>query len=252
MHHCWHNAAAPVSWPSARSNLTRRPLGRPAAQTREAAWAEAQRQLDEVRDAPSMRGRSIQTQLELGRPEHVILRLAREHRVSLIVMTTRRRAGASRLSLGSVAGHVLRQTHIPVLLLTPSALTLGSTERLLQPVLVPLDGSELSARILPVARGLASCLHIPVTLVQALEPESFAGFPARAVAPFGTELERASLKAASTRVRAKFEEIARRWRQDGIATTVEVGVGAPATVMDDIAAKTGRGGSPWRARDAAG
>ena len=41
-------------------------------------------------------------------------------------------------------------------------------------VLVPLDGSELSERVLPYARSLAKALKIPVELLQVIEPEIIA------------------------------------------------------------------------------
>ena len=38
-------------------------------------------------------------------------------------------------------------------------------------ILVPLDGSEFSERVLPVAKRLATDLSLPVRLLHAIEPE---------------------------------------------------------------------------------
>lgn len=215
--------------------------GQTAASTREAAWSEAQRHLAALNVDPLVQGIPFRTHLELGPPAYVVLEAARERAASLIVMATRRHFGASRWSLGSIAGHVLRQTHLPVLLLTPQALAAGGPERLGQPLLIPLDGSAMSEQILPVANALASCLHVPVTLVRAVEADSFAGFPAHSVAPYGVDLERTAREEARRAARLALEAIAWRWRQDDIHASVAVELGDPTAVINDIAGKTRAG-----------
>ncbi|HEV7217092.1 MAG TPA: universal stress protein, partial [Chloroflexota bacterium] len=127
------------------------------------------------------------------------------------------------------------------ILLTPPALAPGGPEGLLQPLLIPLDGSALSEQILPVAKRLASCVRVPVTFVRAVEADSIAGFPARAVAPYGVELQGMAREAARRAAQADLETVARSWRQDGIDASVAVERGDPAAVIGDIAAKTKAG-----------
>ena len=50
-----------------------------------------------------------------GRPEQVIVDLAREKSVDLIVMGTHGRTGLGRLALGSIAERVVREAHSPVM-----------------------------------------------------------------------------------------------------------------------------------------
>jgi nucleotide-binding universal stress UspA family protein len=56
--------------------------------------------------------------LEVGNPAIEILRVAREVQCDMIVMGTHGRRGAARLLMGSVAEHVVRKAHCPVLVVT--------------------------------------------------------------------------------------------------------------------------------------
>jgi nucleotide-binding universal stress UspA family protein len=82
-----------------------------------------------------------------------------DNRVDLVTMTTHGRGGLERLWLGSVADQLIRSTHVPILLLRPdgSESILPSIKR----VLVPLDGSVISDRILPYAVALAGYVGAP-------------------------------------------------------------------------------------------
>jgi len=113
-----------------------------------------------------------------GKPDRAIAEAATEHRVDLIAMTTHGRTGLSRLLVGSVAESVVRHAPAPVLVVRgqPSWGT-GQTLK----VLVPLDGSELSAAILPVVERLAGPLDLSIHVLHAIEPlpASAAGASAR-------------------------------------------------------------------------
>jgi nucleotide-binding universal stress UspA family protein len=54
-------------------------------------------------------------QAEPGSPDHVITKLAREHDIDLIVLSTHGRSGFSRLALGSVAERVVQMAPCPVI-----------------------------------------------------------------------------------------------------------------------------------------
>jgi len=54
---------------------------------------------------------------EPGAPDHVITKLAREHDIDLIVLSTHGRSGFSRLALGSVAERVVQTAPCPVITL---------------------------------------------------------------------------------------------------------------------------------------
>ena len=53
--------------------------------------------------------------LTMGDPTHEVVKLAKDHHVSLIVMGTHGRTGLRRFLLGSVAEHVVREAHCAVL-----------------------------------------------------------------------------------------------------------------------------------------
>jgi nucleotide-binding universal stress UspA family protein len=66
--------------------------------------------------------------------------------------------------VGSVATKVLHATHTPLLLVRPPDEGKKSEAPALKKLLVPLDGSELSASVLPFAGDLAKSLGAPVVL----------------------------------------------------------------------------------------
>lgn len=63
------------------------------------------------------RGLSVKTMMRNGSPTETILATARDVDVDLIAMTTHGRSGPSRLLFGSVAEGVLREAHVPVIVL---------------------------------------------------------------------------------------------------------------------------------------
>lgn len=57
----------------------------------------------------------------LGNAEQGLLTIADQVHADLIVMTTRGRSGLKRAVLGSVADHVVRNSVVPVLLVSPES-----------------------------------------------------------------------------------------------------------------------------------
>ena len=98
---------------------------------------------------------------------------ARRKSVDLVVMTTRVRGLVSRLGLGSVADEIVRRSHIPILLIWPSAdHRVSVAEPVLDNFLIPLDGSPLSERILAPAVVLARLMNARCTLLRVVAPKS--------------------------------------------------------------------------------
>ncbi len=81
----------------------------------------------------------------------------------VVVMTTHGRGGLERLWLGSVADALVRTTNVPILLLRPDGP--GSILPSIHRVLVPLDGSALSDKILPYALYVADLLGVTLELM---------------------------------------------------------------------------------------
>jgi nucleotide-binding universal stress UspA family protein len=138
--------------------------------------AEAERYARRITFQLVHEGRRARSLVLPGGAAATILRVAREEDVSLIVLSTHGRTGLSRLVLGSVAETVLRSSPAPVFLIrafppplqTPSRGRIESTP--LHSLLVPLDGSDLSLRVLPIVLDLARPLDARVTLLYVNEP----------------------------------------------------------------------------------
>ena len=87
----------------------------------------------------------------------------------LVVMSTHGAGGVLRTLMGSVADHVVRHVHVPVLLVRPGALgPLTSARPLFEHILFPLDGSDLATRVIDPALALASPGHTVLTLLHVL------------------------------------------------------------------------------------
>ena len=110
---------------------------------------------------------AVNCTVELGAPAHTIVDLAAAQAGTLIAMATHGRSGAKRWLLVSVAEKVLHVATNHLLLVRPSGGGSGGEARLNR-VLVPLDGSELAEKVLPVATGLAAQLKLEVLLTRVL------------------------------------------------------------------------------------
>jgi nucleotide-binding universal stress UspA family protein len=108
-----------------------------------------------------------------GKPAETILETTSKDRDTLIAMATHGRSGAKRWLLGSVAEKVLRGTTNP-LFLVRAAEAKTSPQRIINSIVVPLDGSSLAEQILPTVSIWAQSLDVEVTLIRAFE------FPASA------------------------------------------------------------------------
>ncbi|MDO8472401.1 MAG: universal stress protein [Dehalococcoidia bacterium] len=103
-----------------------------------------------------------------GEPAENICNLVEKTDVDLVIMAA---VSASGLKvgkmLGSVADHVCRTVPIPVMLIRPQGIKQDKRKkRLINHILLPLDGSDLSKLALPVGAELADKLHARITLFQ--------------------------------------------------------------------------------------
>jgi nucleotide-binding universal stress UspA family protein len=110
----------------------------------------------------------VTTKVEAGEPAVNICNLVDKDKIDLIIMTA---VSASGLKigkmLGSVADHLCRTVPIPVMLVRlQNAPRIDRSERLIDRLLIPLDGSEFSKQALPVGEELASRLGVSATLYQ--------------------------------------------------------------------------------------
>ncbi len=109
--------------------------------------------------------------IRVGDPADEIVQFADEFEPSLIAMATHGRAGLARWRRGSVTETVLRRSRFPVLTANPEGL--NAIDELhpvtFRKILVALDGSERSARVLPTVVAIAQLHGSSVTLLHILE-----------------------------------------------------------------------------------
>lgn len=93
-----------------------------ADQQLESLNAEAQRNLRDAAERLANDGSVVEHEFDVrvGEPAEAIAAAGEEHGASLVVMATHGRTGLSRLLMGSVAGAVLRQGNLPLLLVRPA------------------------------------------------------------------------------------------------------------------------------------
>ena len=110
----------------------------------------------------------ISTKVEAGEPTENICNLVDKNEVDLIIMTA---VSASGLKvgklLGSVTDHVCQTVPIPVMLIRAQNVKQTDQQtRLINHMLIPLDGSSLCKLALPVGEELASKLKVGITLFE--------------------------------------------------------------------------------------
>lgn len=113
----------------------------------------------------------VTTKVQVGNPDENICKIVDENDVGLIVMATVSTSG-NKLGkmIGSVTDYVCRTVPIPVMLIRPQVIKpIDSRKRLINRILLPLDGSDLSQEAIPVAEELAVKLKVPITLFQMAE-----------------------------------------------------------------------------------
>ncbi|MBI2964959.1 MAG: universal stress protein [Chloroflexi bacterium] len=101
-------------------------------------------------------GLKVATRVVIGQPARQIIDQATALDADLIAMATHRESPVARGILGSVTDRVMHLSTVPVLAVHPkghAALDLGATPP--RVIFVPLDGSELSASVTPIAIDLA-------------------------------------------------------------------------------------------------
>jgi nucleotide-binding universal stress UspA family protein len=99
----------------------------------------------------------IKAEMVEGSPGQTILSYAKEERANLIVMSSHGLSGVTLWPLGSTVDKVLRRTGQPILIVRIKETDeKNSQENLFKRILVPLDGSELGARVVPYIAGIAS------------------------------------------------------------------------------------------------
>ena len=119
--------------------------------------------------AAALRPLSASTSVKSGDGAQVILAEADAGDADLIAMSTHGRSGLMRWVLGSVATKVLHATSRPLLLVRARDRADGPPA-LVDRILVPLDGSQLSLSVVPYVEELAAALGASIVLYNAVLP----------------------------------------------------------------------------------
>jgi len=126
--------------------------------------------LDDVRERVSRSaGGAVETSIHSGRVADVLRERARDTSVDLAVMATHGRGAFTRAWLGSVADGFLRHAPCPVLLVRPDEED-GEVDfagdQAPRTILVPLDGSDLSAAVLDRVAEMATLFGSDILLIR--------------------------------------------------------------------------------------
>jgi nucleotide-binding universal stress UspA family protein len=174
----------------------------------------------------------VTTIVAAGEPVEDICKLVEENNIGLIIMTA---VSASGLRVGKMLGgvtdHVCRAVPIPVMLIRPQALErVGDKGQLINHILIPLDGSDLSRLALPVGEELATKLKASMTLFQM----------AHIVVPYDDATDNLRLYGRLTdevedRVRAEMIALQAELKEKGLNVTqvvVTVGLSAAEQIIE--------------------
>jgi nucleotide-binding universal stress UspA family protein len=186
-------------------------------------------------------GLTVRTEVLEGPIATELVTYAQTHDIGLVVLTSHGQGGINRAWVGSIADALVRRMRIPVLLLRPSA-SVGNGPLLPHPrnILVPLDGSELSTRVIEHADRLGQVWGSRLTLLHVLPPRD--AWPRR-----DGDLAEGAVRAASSDFDCNadpaacaelvLDELAAPLRRRGHAVDIAVVEGSgPAQAVLDFAA----------------
>ena len=186
----------------------------PEAATATSEEAEMHPCLKPLADLLSAKGWQVDSVVRHGNPVTAITATARELPASLIVMSTHGRSGLERIREGSVTEGVLRDSICPVFVLHSQRHEPQDrrSEKLFQRLLVPLDGSEASAAILPCVQTFAKAHDAEVVLFHdSLEdPETTSELAGAELTRIRTLMEEQSVKLANAGLTVKVDSTSYR------------------------------------------
>jgi nucleotide-binding universal stress UspA family protein len=174
---------------------------------------------------------NVRLEVATGDPAEEILRTAVQHQVDLIVMASHGRSALGRWAIGSVADRVARTSLVPVMLIRPrEEMPTEPGTRTIERLIVPLDGSAVSAQALPFAERLAVSMAVPVLLVTVVDvARELSG-----VLVYGAAFSREVYDEVVAGARAK----ARRDLADAMTNLSRAGVAASEQILDGQVAET--------------
>jgi nucleotide-binding universal stress UspA family protein len=170
----------------------------------------------------------------VGAAAHELVEQAHDDAVIMVIMGTHGYTGVRRWTVGSVADKVVHTASKPVLLVRSQQDAVVTAPKPLRHILVPLDGSALSARALPLATQIAKAANASVQLFRAIEPMTV---PFPDVRQVGSTLPSYETFMADVRSRAQenLEQVTTALHDQQIRAASHVLMGAPAEAIVDEA-----------------
>jgi nucleotide-binding universal stress UspA family protein len=136
------------------------------------AWSRiAEADMDEAAALLSGSDVKVERIVVEGEPDEEIVAAAAGHKVEMIAMASHGRGAVGRAIFGSVADRVARTAPVPILILRVPDED-GDHSDVVSRIVVPLDGSQIAERALPVASELSRQLAAPVHVVRAVDAAS--------------------------------------------------------------------------------
>ena len=172
-----------------------------------------------------------------------IVDCAEKENASLIIMSTHGRTGIKRWTLGSTADKVVRAAKGPVLLIRANIDAPRKVK--LDKLLVPLDGSKESEKVLPHVERLASRIKFEVTLIHVVMPLYQVYTATESIGYYGgmgmvrvpyTEEQMKPLKASAENY---LQKVSSRLRKEGVKTNFKVVVGSAGEEIIKLADEIG-------------
>jgi nucleotide-binding universal stress UspA family protein len=133
------------------------------------AWNRtAKADLEEAAALLSASGVTVEQMVAAGEPDEEIVATVARRGAQMIAMASHGRGAVGRAIFGSVADRVARTATVPVLILrTPDED--ADPNVVVSRIVVPLDGSQIAARALPIAGQVAKQFAAPVHVVRAVD-----------------------------------------------------------------------------------
>jgi nucleotide-binding universal stress UspA family protein len=161
-------------------------------------------------------GAVVDSVLLEGSVQEQISAYATDVGADMVVMTTHGHTGVSRMWLGSVADALIRRTTLPILVVHPGCDTRVPGDAIsFKHILVPLDGSDLSASILPHAKMLATATGARLTLLHVVSSTAVLGARIFPLMPD-------DISPAKEKARTHLESVADSLRSEGLDAAVHV------------------------------
>ena len=134
------------------------------------AWSRtASADMDDAAAVIAGSGIPVEHMTVAGEPDEEIVTAVERRGVDMIAMASHGRCALGRAIFGSVADRVARSSTVLVLIVRTTD-EVADTETVVSRIVVPLDGSEIARRALPVAAELARHFAAPVHVVRAIDP----------------------------------------------------------------------------------